>query len=121
MSIPTPPNLVRQWMKDIDQTANMDELDHFGVAFGTSSMEFGTLDSKIVQGIVKINPREFRKKIDVLDERQYGERDTILTGRKIMFQTFSFIDINKTQGRAKGSSDLLNIELHAHAVQSRLG
>ena len=36
----------------------------------------------------------------------------MLTGKHIMLQIFHFIDINKTQGRALGLSDLLITELH---------
>ena len=69
-------------------------------------MDLKTPDTKIVKRIVK-------KKIDMLDERQYKERSTVLTGRQIMHQMFSFFDMNKTQGRAMNIADLLNIELHA--------
>ena len=36
----------------------------------------------------------------------------MLTGWQIMLQFFSLFDINKTQGREVGLTDLLNIELY---------
>ena len=68
--------------------------------------------SKIVKRIVLENiPREFKRKIDLLDERQYREKRTMLTGRQISCQILSFFDIHKIQGRAMSVADMLNIEL----------
>ena len=46
----------------------MDDLEHSGFASDDNQMEFGTLDSKIVSGLVKIIPQEFRRMVDLLNE-----------------------------------------------------
>ena len=51
----------------------MDDLDHSGFAFDDSHMGFETIASLIVKGIARILPQEFRRKIDLLDEKQYTE------------------------------------------------
>ena len=66
-------SLVDQGLAETDQATNMDDLDHTGFSVGTSIMEFQTLDSKNVQGILKIIPREFRRKLDVPDENSMDE------------------------------------------------
>ena len=66
-------SLVDQGLAETDQATNMDDLDHTGFSLGTSRIEFQTLDSKNVQGILKIIPREFRRKLDVPDENSMDE------------------------------------------------
>ena len=55
--------------------------------------------------------KELRKS-SLLDDKQYKENRTMRPGWQIMLQFFSLFDINKTQGRAVGLTDLLNIELY---------
>ena len=87
-------------------------MEHSGFAFDSNQMEFEILLSKIVKRTVLENiPREFKRKIDLLDERQYKEKRTMLTGRQIRCQIFSFFDINNIQGRAMSVADMPNIEL----------
>ena len=59
-----------------------------GFAFHSNQTELETLESKRVMGIVTFFPLEFRRKVDLLDEKQYREKRTMLTGRQIMFQIF---------------------------------
>ena len=89
------PNLVGQWLAEIDVATSKDDLDHSGFALDSNQTEFETLDSAIVNGIVKIIPHGFMRRIDLLDEKQYKDKRTMLIGRHIMFQIFSFFDINK--------------------------
>ena len=61
------PEICRRLSGRTDCTASVDELDHPGFAFGTNQVEFDTLNSKILKGIVKMIPHEFRRKVDLLD------------------------------------------------------
>ena len=69
MSGSTYPKLVGQWLAENDQAANVDELDHSGLAVGTRCIKFNTLGTEIVKGILKTIPREFRREIDLLNEK----------------------------------------------------
>ena len=60
----------------------MEELDHAVLAFDSYPIEFGTLVSKIVKGIVKIISRNVKRKINSLDAMQYRVKRTMLTGRQ---------------------------------------
>ena len=61
-------------------------------------MEFETLDAKLAKKIMKITPADLKRKVNFLKETQYKNRCPMLAGRQIMFQIFSFFNINKTQG-----------------------
>ena len=41
-----------------------------------------------MKDIEKSFPLEFRRKVDLLDEKQYREKRTVRAGRQIMFQIF---------------------------------
>ena len=75
-------------------------------------MEFETLDSKIAKGIKKIIPADVKSKINVLEETQYKNKCPMLTGRQILYQIFSFFNIDETQGHILNMNDLLNVELY---------
>ena len=64
------------------------------------------------QGIMKIIPADLKRKINFLEETQYKSKCPMLTGRQILFQIFSFSNINKTQGHTMNLSYLLNVELY---------
>ena len=99
----------------------MDELDHSGFIFDMHQMEFETLESKIAKGITKIIPADFKRKINFLEDTQYKNKRPMLAGRQIMFQIFSFVNINKTQGHPMNLSDLLdNFKMFNQAWQETL-
>ena len=76
----------------------MEELDYPRFVFDKHQLEFETLESNIVEGIVKITPAEFKRKINVLEETQHKNKCPMVTGRQIMFQIFFFFNLNKSQG-----------------------
>ena len=57
-----------------------------GFTFYSNQTELETLESKLVKDIANIFPHEFRREVDLLDERQYREKRTMRAGRQIMFQ-----------------------------------
>ena len=61
--------------------------------------------TQLAKGIVRIIHHEFRRKIDLIVDRQYTEKRIALTGRQIMDQIFSFFDNKKTHGRTMSMAD----------------
>ena len=65
---------------------------------------------------IRWNSIHWREKIDLLEATLNKEKLSMLAGRQILFQIFSFYDINKTQG-PMGSSNLLNIEMYNDNIE----
>ena len=55
---------------------------------------------------------EVKRRINYLEETRYNIKGPTLTGKQIIFQMFSFFNINKTQYQTMNLSDLLNVELY---------
>ena len=118
------PKLVSDWLAGIDVATRMEDLELSGVVFDGHQMELGTLDLKMATGILKIILAKFKRKLDVLEETQHKNKRPTLTSRHIMYQIFSFFDINMTQGRTMRLTYLLNIQLHndnLKTLSNRLG
>ena len=86
----------------------MEELDHSWFVFDKHQIEFETLDSKSTKGVMKIISAEFIQDKDQFTEAtQYKNKCPMPTGRQIMFQIFSFFNINKSS-RAHGMDSILS-------------
>ena len=94
----THPRLISDWSAEIDLAIRIEVLDHLGFIFDKHQIEFETLDSQIARGIMKTLPAKFWRKINFSEETQFKNGRSMLTGRQIMFQIFSFINIKKTPG-----------------------
>ena len=80
--------------------------------FHKHPLELQTLDSKIANGIMKIVPADFKKKIDFLEETQYkNKRPTAHGEAKLCFKYFCSSNIIKTLEHMMDLSDLLEVEL----------
>ena len=55
------PQFVGEWSAEFDYATSMDDLGHSESAFVSNSMEFETLDSKTVKGIVKFHLPRIRE------------------------------------------------------------
>ena len=108
----THPRSISDWSGEIDVAATVRELDHSRFVFDKHQMEFEIFDPKNATRIMKITQAEFKRKIDSLEETQYKNECPRFTGRQIMFQTFSFFNITKTQGHTMNLNDSLNVELY---------
>ena len=75
-------------------------------------MKFETLDSKIAEGIMKVIPADFKRKINFSEETHNKNKCPILTGRQITCQMFSFLHVNKTQEHTMNLSNLVIVELY---------
>ena len=73
-------------LAEIDLATDMENLDHSGFIFDRQQTEAETLDSKIANEIMKINPAELKRKINTVEESQYKKKHPTLEGRQIMFQ-----------------------------------
>ena len=113
------------WFAELDVAARMEEPDTPGFAPDKHQpSEIETLGSKIAPGIMKIILAGFKRKVHVLEETQSMNKFPMLTGKDIMFQTFSFFNTNKTQGHTMNLSDFAyrraEQRQHQH-VESRSG
>ena len=117
ISGPTHPQLVIDWLTEIEIATKKGDLDYSGFVFNKRQIEFETPDSQIANGIMKIIPTELKRKINFLEETQDKEKHQMMTGRQIMFQIFSFFSINKTQGRTMNLNVLLNVEVRNHNLK----
>ena len=73
-------------LAEIDLATDMENLDHSVFIFDRQQTEAETLDSKIANEIMKINPAELKRKINTVEETQYKKKHPTLEGRQIMFQ-----------------------------------
>ena len=62
-------------LKLTDSATSTDDWDQPGFAFDSKQTEFETLDCKIVKDIAEIISHEFRRKVDLLDEKQHKEQN----------------------------------------------
>ena len=81
----THPRLISDWSAQIDLATGIEDKDHSGFIFDKHQIECETLDSKTTKGIMKTFPAEFKRKINFLEETQYKNRRSVLTGRQITF------------------------------------
>ena len=121
MSWSTRPKLVGEWLAENDYATSLDDLEPSGFASDDNQRECETLVSKIVKGIAKIIPKELGRKIDLLVEKYYTEKRTVLTGRQIMYQIFSPFDINKTQEGAEQTCSTLDNTTTTSSSSIKLG
>ena len=75
--------LVTVCLLESNQANSMQDVDDTGSAFGTTRMNFETLDSKIATGLMKIITSEFERKIQVAVALQGMKGLVMLTGRQI--------------------------------------
>ena len=104
------PCLISHWLSDIDLATSMVDLDHSRFAVRQAPHEFKTLDSKIAKGIMEIILADFKRKINFLEETQYNNKRSRLSGREIVYPIISFFNINKTKGHTMNWNDLRNVE-----------
>ena len=102
MSGSSHPKLVGDWLAEFDCAASMDDLDHSGFTFDSNQTEFETLNSETVDGFVSIIPAGWEA---------LQRKSDYACGLADYVAVLSLFDINKTQGWAVGSTDLLNIAL----------
>ena len=108
----TDPQLISDWLPEIDFATGMEDFDHAGFVFDRHQMEFETLDSKTAKGILKIIRAELKRRIIYLAKSQQKNKRPLLPGRQIMFQICPFFNIIKTQGPTMNLCDLRNVELY---------
>ena len=103
-------------LAEIDLATDMDNLDHSGFIFDRQQTEAETLDSKIANEVMKINPAELKRKINTVEETQYKKKHPTLEGRQIMFQIFLFSIIKKNQEPINLSASM-DVELYDDNVK----